>query len=101
MSENYCVKIFEPFPTFDGKRRTSSKCGQNTSQSCTMMTEAYHLSSLIMKAPKFLRMKFKRPSKSCKKARPLTALGKFGFKEITKLLNIPHKSNATSVEEKN
>ena len=44
-------------------RRTSSTGGQNTSQSCTMMTEAHHLSSIMMKALMFLRRKFKRPSK--------------------------------------
>ena len=31
---------------FRGKRRTSSRGGQNTSQSSTMMTEAHHLSSI-------------------------------------------------------
>ena len=83
--------------TFWWKRRTSSTDGQNTSQSCT---EAHNLSLLMIKAPTFLRRQFKKTPKKMKKGKAagsddiasemLTALGEFGIKEITGLLNIIH-----------
>ncbi|GFN96626.1 hypothetical protein PoB_002313200 [Plakobranchus ocellatus] len=73
--------------TFLWKRRTSSTGGQNTSQRCITMK---------IKAPIFLRRKFKRPSKKMKKGKVAGpddipfALGEFGIKEVIKLLNTIH-----------
>ena len=83
------------------KKRTSSTADQNTSRGFTMMTEAHHLSSIMIKAPKFLGEKVQRTlKKNMKKGKAtgpddtppemLTALGEFGIKEITKLVNIIH-----------
>ena len=59
-----------------------------------MMTEAHHLSSIIIKEKfkRLLKRFLKRQGRRTCDIPPkmLTALGKFGIKDITKLLNIIH-----------
>ena len=61
-----------------------------TSQSCTMMTEAHHLSSIMMKGRQKDKKKGKAAGPDQIPPEMLTTLGEFGIKEITKVLNIIH-----------